>query len=59
MPSLGIEKYLTAEIIRLVGGGVDDMLPGLIVGQEHAVVFATPALAAEGLVSPDKVQDHP
>ena len=59
MPSFGVEKNLTSEIIRLIGGGADDMFPGLIVGQKHTVIFSPPALAAVCPVSPDKVQNFP
>jgi len=30
VPSLGVEKNLTPEIIRLIGGGADDMFPDII-----------------------------
>ena len=59
MPSLGVEKNLTPEIIRLLGGGLDDMLPGIIIGQEHAVIFSAPAFAAVYPVGADPVQDLP
>jgi hypothetical protein len=39
VPSLGVEENLTPEIIRLIGGGPNDMFSGLIVGQNIQYFF--------------------
>ena len=52
MPSFGVEKDLTAQVIGLFGRRTRNVLPGFVVGQKHAVVFSTPALGAIGQSTP-------
>lgn len=42
--SFGIEKRFAPQFMGLVRGGLDDVLPCVIIGQKHAVVFPAPAL---------------
>ena len=55
VPSLGIEPDLALEIIYGLGLDLHNMLPGLVVGQEHAVVFRRPSLGSVCPVSSHKV----
>ena len=42
VPSLGIEKCSTPQIVRLLGRSAGNLLPSIVISQEHAVVFAAP-----------------
>ena len=50
VPSLGVEVDLAPQGVGLTDAGGDRMFPAVVVGQEHAVVFSAPALAAIGPV---------
>ena len=59
VPSLGIEKDATPQVVGLLGRSAGDVLPGVVIGQEHAVVLTGPALAAICPVHAGKMQDLP
>jgi hypothetical protein len=40
VPSLGVKKRPAPQLICLIGGRCGDMLPGIIVGKEHAVILS-------------------
>ena len=59
MPSLCVEERLAPQLVCLVGGRRSNMLPGIIVSQEHAVILPGPPLAAVSPVDAGQVKYFP
>jgi len=59
VPSLGIEKDATPQIVGLLGRCAGDVLPGVVIGQKHTVVLAAPSLGPIGPIGTGQVQDFP
>ena len=59
VPSLRIEPDLAAKILHGLHFGSDDVLPGIVVGQEHAIIFGSPSLGAVRPVGAHLVQNLP
>jgi hypothetical protein len=59
VPSLGIEKDTAPQIFGLLGGGAGYMVPGIVIGQKHAIVLAAPALGPIRPIGSRKVEYFP
>jgi len=59
VPSLGVEKDLTLEIVHRLGLDLHNVFPIWVVGHKHAIVFGCPPLGPVGPVSPHKMENFP
>jgi len=59
VPSLGVEKDLAPQSIRLVCSRPGDVFPGLIVGQEHTIVLTPPSLGTISPIRSHGMEDFP
>jgi hypothetical protein len=57
--SLGVEKHLASQVLAGFDLVSDDLFPGIVIGQEHAVVFTAPTLGPIGPIGTDRMKDLP
>ena len=59
VPSLGVEKDLTLEIVHRLGLDLHNVFPVGVVGHEHAIIFGRPPFGPVGPVRSHKMENFP